>query len=76
MKDYLMNELKVGDRVVYTRLINNSAYLSFGRVNGFTNKKVRIGATTVNPDKIIKIIVDYTKLNGVMGAANHSEEVV
>ena len=69
MKDYCMNELKVGDRVVYTRIINNCPYLHWGRVNGFTPKKVRVGATTVTPDKCIKIVY-----NGELGASNNMEE--
>ena len=71
MKDYMMNELKVGDRVVYAKYIDNTPFFGFGRVNGFTPKKVRIGATTVAPDKCVKIV-----FNGTLGASSNTEELV
>jgi len=74
MKDCLMNELKVGDRVVYTRIISNCSYLHFGRVNGFTPKKVRVGAITVAPEKCVKIVLDG--VNNILGASSSTEELV
>jgi len=56
MKDFMGNELKVGDRVVYTRVICGSPLYYFGRVNSFTPHKVKVGNFNVFPDKCIKIV--------------------
>ena len=71
MKDYMMNELQVGDMVVYATMINNSACFSFGRVSGFTPKKVRVGNTTVAPHRIVKIVA-----KDGLGASSNLEERV
>ncbi len=43
MKDFLGNEIKIGDEVVITRKLNTAkvAYIK-GKVTGFTNSKVEI----------------------------------
>lgn len=54
-RDFLMNELKVGDKVLYATIVNYCPCLTLGKVSGFTPKKVRIGNTTVHPERIVKI---------------------
>ena len=55
-RDYMMNPLKVGDKVIFATVINKYPCLSTGKVSGFTPKKVRIGNMTVFPDKVVKIV--------------------
>ena len=71
VKDYLMNDLNIGDRVVYARIIDGSPFFGFGRVNGFTPKKVRVGNITVKPNNTVKIV-----FNGQLGASSNTEELV
>ena len=66
-----MNDLHVGDRVVFARYIDNSPAFGFGRVNGFTPKKVRVGDITVNPNRVVKIV-----FNEMLGASSNTEELV
>lgn len=57
MRDYLNNELKIGDKVVFVEVVERSCIgMSFGTVGGFTPKKVRIGNNVVKPDRVVKII--------------------
>ena len=55
-RDSLMNELKIGDKVVFVQAVCKYPCLSLGKVSGFTPKKVRIGNITVHPDRVVKII--------------------
>lgn len=60
-RDFMMNELKVGDKVLFVEMVCKYPCLSTGKVSGFTPKKVRInksegGNTTVAPERIAKII--------------------
>lgn len=46
MKDFIGNELKIGDLVAYAR--NPYAELNKGFVVGFTSKKIKVGQTNDN----------------------------
>jgi len=61
MKDFLENELNIGDRVVYCKYNKTNASLLKGIVEGITTAKVRIAydeygmrLATVSPEKLIK----------------------
>lgn len=62
MKDFLDNELNIGDEVVYLYYAKTSAELKSGEIINITDKMVKIetskkynGATYKQPDKIIDI---------------------
>lgn len=62
MKDFLDNELTVGDEVVYLYHVRTSSELKNGKIINITNKMVKIetnaeynGVTYKQPDKIIDI---------------------
>lgn len=62
MKDFLNNELNIGDEVVYLYYARTSAELKIGKIIKITDKMVKIetssqynGATYKQSDKIIDI---------------------
>lgn len=62
MKDFLENEICVGDRIVYCKYNKTNASLYKGTVEGITEKMVKIvydnygmRLSTVSPDKIVVI---------------------
>lgn len=62
-RDFMMNELKVGDKVLFVTIVNKYPCLSVGKVSGFTPKKVRIGNVTVHPDRVVKIVPEGVVAN-------------
>ncbi|WP_165678734.1 hypothetical protein [Metapseudomonas otitidis] len=61
MKDYLGQDLKVGDKIVYLSHTRTSSDLSTGRIAGFTPCYVKLESTSpwakgkVSPEKVIKV---------------------
>ena len=60
MKDFLDNEVTIGDEVVYLYHVRRSSELKKGKIINITNKMVKIetsveynGVTYKQPDKII-----------------------
>ena len=62
-RDFMMNELKVGDKVLFVTIVNKYPILAIGKVSGFTPKKVRIGSITVHPDRVVKIVPEGVVAN-------------
>lgn len=56
MKDYLGQELAVGDKIVYITHQNTSSYFQIGVIKKINPKTVSIeGDTYRSPDKIVKV---------------------
>lgn len=63
MKDFLGNELKIGDNVIYIRNTSTSAEFRYATIKGFTKTMVLIkdkdewGDTKKAPYKLIKHVI-------------------
>ena len=55
MKDFLGNEIKIGDDAVYLFHCKTSSYLIKGKVIGFTEKRVKFEDRSKEPDKVVSI---------------------
>ena len=55
MRDFLGNEIKVGDEAVYIDHFKTSSSLKMGKVIGFTEKRVKFEGRSKEPEKVIDI---------------------
>lgn len=56
MKDFIGNELEIGDKVAY--ILKGYRELRIGYVVGFTNQKIRIGTS---PDHVQSFKLQYSE---------------
>ena len=55
MRDFLGNEIKVGDEAVYIDHFKTSSRLKMGKVIGFTEKRVKFEDRSKEPEKVIDL---------------------
>lgn len=62
MRDFVGNDLKIGDKVVYVSHCRTSSSLVMGTVEGFTPKKIYVhgmyGLILKEPTKVVKYMKD------------------